>query len=359
MAEKPKDLFVVEGISLFCFNKDFTQCALSKKDNKVYIYQVTDINNTNKWVPLHVLSGHFLYISGLDWSPQTNRIVTCSYDKTCKIWDFEGDKWVGTALTATSKLSYLFVNWNNRGDKFVTGTSEKKLFMGYYSQQADWWTGRNIKGHKSSVVCARIDPSSLYCISGSTDMRVMVTSVYEPTIDDQFGKTGRPFGEEIMNVECNSWINSVCWNTAGTFGVAAGQNANIFIIDHLNNSAQSLPCAHGAVSMLIPIDDKSFYAVGFDREIYLYENDGTWKMKKKVTGADSKTGGGNAPLPLKGGIAQMMKKFETAGVNKKTSIIYTAHANKNLHQSPITSLNIKGKKIITTDIAGFVKYWDI
>ena len=365
MADKPKDLFLYEGISHFCFNKDFTQCAVSKKDNRVYIYQVPDIKDTNKWVLLHTLKAHFLYISGLDWSAATNRIVTCSFDKTCFIWAFIQDKWVGTSLTATTKLSYLFVYWNNRGDKFITGTSDKKLFMGYYSQQADWWTGRNIKGHKSSVVCARIDPSSLYCLSGSTDMKVMVTSVYEPTIDDQFlapGAQPQPFGTEIMNVDCGSWINSVCWNTTGSFGVAAAQDANIYIIDYINNSAQSIPLAHGAVSMVVPCGENSFYAVGFDREIYLYANEGgAWTMKKKITGTNEKAAGASSSMGgLKGGIAERMKKFEKAGVNTKTSIIYTAQTtNKNLHQSPLTSFVVNGNKIITSDIAGFVKYWDV
>ena len=36
--QKPKDLFLLEGISLVAFNKDFTQVALSKKDNIIYIY---------------------------------------------------------------------------------------------------------------------------------------------------------------------------------------------------------------------------------------------------------------------------------------------------------------------------------
>ncbi len=84
-------------------------------------------------------------------------------------------------------------------------------------------------------------------------------------------------------------------------------------------------------------------------------------MKKKITGVDQKAAGpSNVMGGLKGGIAERMKKFEKAGVNTKTSIVYTAKTvNKNLHQSPLTSFVVKGNKIITSDIAGFVKYWDI
>ena len=43
----------------------------------------------------------------------------------------------------------------------------------------------NIKVHKSSVVCYAIDPTSLFVISGSTDLRVFVSSCYLPDIDDK------------------------------------------------------------------------------------------------------------------------------------------------------------------------------
>mgnify|MGYP003296446385 FL=1 len=85
--QKPKDLWTVDGISHMVFNKDFTQCAVSKKDNKVYIYSCVPLEDPEKWntTPLHVLSSHFLYVSGLDWCPANNRLLSCSYDKTCYI----------------------------------------------------------------------------------------------------------------------------------------------------------------------------------------------------------------------------------------------------------------------------------
>ena len=35
--QKPKDLFLLEGINIVSFNKDFTEVALYKKDNNIYI----------------------------------------------------------------------------------------------------------------------------------------------------------------------------------------------------------------------------------------------------------------------------------------------------------------------------------
>jgi actin related protein 2/3 complex subunit 1A/1B len=85
-----KDLFVYEGISHLCFNKDYTKCALSKKNNIIYIYQIKSLNAPSKWIELQQLKNHDLYVSGLDWNAETDKIISCSYDKTCKIWTFDG-----------------------------------------------------------------------------------------------------------------------------------------------------------------------------------------------------------------------------------------------------------------------------
>ncbi|MCQ2821748.1 MAG: hypothetical protein MJ252_31200 [archaeon] len=367
---KPKDLWALEGISQLVFNKDFTQCAVSKKDNKVYIYSCVPLEDPEKWntTPLHVLNSHFLYVSGLDWCPETNRILTCSYDKTCYIWDYTDGKWIPNILTATANIGYLFCHWNKRGDKLVAGTSEKKLFIGYYSRQAQWWSGRNIKYHKSSVCCGRIDPSSLYVISGSTDFKVSVHSCYDPEIDDQFLPAGKDkgsipaFGELIYEFETGTWINEVVWNESGNLAYAAGHNSNIYLIDPVAKTANPLFLNHAAVAKIIPIEDKGFYAVGFDREIYYYEKVGDkWAMAKQITENKVKKGDGAPVASLSGGgVAERLKMFGGANaLKKKTSLVFTTTANDNLHKANISTISIKGKKIITTDFAGFIKFWSV
>ena len=131
-AKKPVDLFLLEGISVLAFNKDFSQVALSKKDNLIYIYKVPDFKKTEKWELLYTLDSHFQYISGLDWHPETNRLLSCSYDKTSFVWDLNEGKWIPSNVVITTKLGFLCCKWNKRGDKFCEGTSEKKLFIGYF-----------------------------------------------------------------------------------------------------------------------------------------------------------------------------------------------------------------------------------
>lgn len=53
--ERPIDLLSFDGISAFCFNKDYTQCAVCHKDQNIIIYKVTSISESSKWQKLHTL----------------------------------------------------------------------------------------------------------------------------------------------------------------------------------------------------------------------------------------------------------------------------------------------------------------
>ena len=189
LTQKPKDLFLLEGISIVSFNKDFTRVALSQKDNKVYIYVIKDFMKPETWKLEDTLESHIQYVSGIDWNAHTNEILTCSYDKTAFVWTFSGKKWIPSNVVATTKLGYLCV------------------------------------------------------ISGSTDLRVYVSSCYLPNVDDKYltnetKPLAKPFGEIYLEFKANCWMNSVTWNKSGKLGFASGQNATIAI---LNYQEQTFP----------------------------------------------------------------------------------------------------------------------
>jgi actin related protein 2/3 complex subunit 1A/1B len=316
------------------------------------------------WQLLHTLDAHAQYVSGLDWNAHTNDILSCSHDKTSFVWEFSDNKWTPSNVVATTKLGYLCCKWNSRGDKFCEGTSAKHLFIGYYNIESKWWMGRNIKVHHSSVVCCEIDPTSLFVISGSTDLRVYVSSCYLPEVDDnhltaETKPLAQKFGSAIYEFRPNCWLNSVTWTPSGKLGLAAGHNSTIAVIDYKNQKTDVIKCKHAPVSFLIPSGETSFYAVCYDRNILEYEKKGdNWDIKKTVT---IETGKKSAPAAGGRGsaVSDALKKFQTMGNQKKESLAVTAKQFSHLHQSIISSVNIKGKDMITTDVSGFVKYWKL
>ena len=360
-AQKPKDLFLLEGISCVAFNKDFNQVALSKKDNLIYIYSIKDIMKPDTWKLLYTLDSHFQYISGLDWCPATNRLLSCSYDKTSFVWEFSDKKWNPNNVVATTKLGYLCCKWNKRGDKFCEGTSAKQLLIGYFDKKTNWWMGVNIKAHKSSVVTCEIDPTSLFVLSGSTDLRIYVSSCYLPKVDDQFlNDSTKPlaqeFGQVIYEFKTNCWVNSVAWLPSGNLGIVAGQDATISVINYSEQKSDVIRCKHSPATSLIPISDTSFLAICYDRNIIEYGKEGdSWKIKKTIT----EKGSGTQQKAKSSIVSAQLEKFQKMGnINKDNLAVSTKQAG-HLHQSLISSANIKGKDMITTDVSGFVKYWKL
>ena len=359
--QKPQDLFLLEGISCLAFNKDFKKVALSKKDNIIYIYKVVDLMKPDTWELEDKLDSHVQYISGLDWNAHTNEILSCSHDKTSFVWEYSDKKWIPSNVVATTKLGYLCCKWNSRGDKFCEGTSAKHLFIGYYNTDSKWWMGRNIKCHKSSVVCCEIDPTSLFVISGSTDLRVFVSSCYIESVDDKHltdatKPLAQKFGDIIFEFRANCWLNSVAWNKSGSLGYAAGQNATIAVINYKDKKTDVIKCKHSPVTLVIPTGESSFLAVCYDRNILEYGKKGDkWEIKKTITTDQGNKAGGGA----KGNVSSALQRFEKMGTQKKENLAVTSKQASHLHKSLISSLTIKDKDIITTDLSGFVKRWKL
>jgi len=220
----------------------------------------------------------------------------------------------------------------------------------------------NIKAHKSSVVCCEIDPTSLFVISGSTDLRVYVSSCYIPSVDekhldDKTKPLAQKFGQIIYEFRPNCWINSVSWTPSGNLGLVSGQNATLSVLDYKNKKTDVVKCKHSPVTHIIPNGENSFYAVCYDRNILEYEKKGdNWEVKKTITVDTGKKGGASSG---KTAVSDALKKFQVMGKQKKENLAVTTKQASHLHQSLISSVNIKGKDMITTDVSGFVKYWKL
>ena len=84
-----------------------------------------------------------------------------------------------------SKLSILTVKWSKKGDKYCAATGSKNIIIGYFCKERNWWKGEEIKYHKSAVTCIDFDPTGMFVISGSTDLKIAIHSSYVKEIDTQ------------------------------------------------------------------------------------------------------------------------------------------------------------------------------
>ncbi len=121
-----------------------------------------------------------MYISGVDWNANTNLIISCSYDKNIYVWNYNStrDEWLPNLVIFKSKLSLLNVKWSKKGDKFIASGAGNQKIVGYYDKELNWWRGEEFKFHKSAVTSVAFDPTGLYAISGSTDLKISIHSCY-------------------------------------------------------------------------------------------------------------------------------------------------------------------------------------
>ena len=134
-------------------------------------------------------------------------------------------------------------------------------------------------------------------------------------------------------------------------------NATISVINYKEKKTDVIKCQHPPVTFVVPNGENSFLAVCYDRNILEYEKKGdNWEVKRTVTTDQGKKAAG----PAKGkAVSNALAKFQQMGVQKKENLAVTSKQAGHLHQSLISSLNIKGKDVITTDVSGFVKYWKL
>lgn len=77
--------------------------------------------------PLMASLQHDMLISGIDWSPVSNKIVTCGHDRNAFVWTFssETDKWEPSLVILRIDHAALHCKWSPDGLKFAVASSSK------------------------------------------------------------------------------------------------------------------------------------------------------------------------------------------------------------------------------------------
>lgn len=377
--EKPKDLFCLEGISCVSFNKDFTQVALSKKNNLIYIYSIEKLESTSTWKLTDTLDEHVLYISALSWHPITNRILSCSHDKTCNIWTLKDGKWKAELVQANVKLSLLAGNWNARGDLICLGSSCCQALMGYFDMKSELWVTIKGKhaGYDSSVVCVNFSPDSLLMISGTSNCTVFITTTYSKSINKELfpgiENEERPFGTVVYKFTSQSWVDYVNFSLNGKLAFVA-ENREIIdpatkrrvgvidILDFTEGKNTQIFLEHGAAHMLIQKSENTIYVVDYQRMVRQYDKEnGKWVMKKCLTESKLAANQFTSMAQMKDikGVSNLIKGFQSMSMQNKDILTVKAEQFENQHGGLITSVNFKGNIMVTTDIGGYIKFWKV
>ena len=141
----PKRLAPV--ISCHAWNADGTKLALSPNNNEIWIMA----RSGNDFKLEHKLTEHDQIVTGLDWAPKTNRLLSCSQDRNAYVWTFEGNSWKPVLVILRINRAATHCRWSPEENKFAVSSGSKLVSVCYFEEDNVWWVSKHIKKHKSTV----------------------------------------------------------------------------------------------------------------------------------------------------------------------------------------------------------------
>ena len=156
-------------------------CAVCPNSNQVKIYSGCNNPDVTTWELAYDLSSeHTMLVSGIDWSPVTNKIVTCSHDRNAFVWTYNDTsaEWEPSLVILRINRAALDVKWSPDGKKFAVASGSKCVPICHYEEDNNWWISKMIKKHKSTVLSVDWHPNSQLVATGCCDFKCRVFSAF-------------------------------------------------------------------------------------------------------------------------------------------------------------------------------------
>lgn len=361
------------GIACHAWNKDGSLIALSPNSSDVSIYRTNQSEVFADWTLLHTLSEHTEFVSSIDWSPVSDKIVTCGHDRNAYVWSFEPNenKWKPSLVILRINRAATCVRWSPDGKKFAVASGAKVVPVCHYEESNSWWISKMIKKHKSTVLSIAWSPNSKLLITGSTDYKARIFSAFLKEVDtpqdDGFGfwPDQNRFGEVLCEFDqAHAWVHSVAWSASGQRVAFAGHGSTItFVQVGAQPQIQTIRAQNLPFLDIAFLSDQALVGAGFDCSPILFTADasGEWKLQEDLDKREEKK------IEAKqSGFATAKNLFQqsvTKGVqinNEQSSKTLEDAELKTKHQNTITSIcRYKPAVISTAGIDGRVFFWDL
>ncbi len=199
------------------------------------VCSLNSISLTHVALPLGALQ-HDIVVSGMDWCPLTNKLVTCSHDRNAFVWVFDAatQLWKPQVVVLNINRAATDVKWSPDGTKFAVSSAAKIAMLCRYDEANDWWVSTALKKHKSTVLSLAWHPNSRVLATVATDYRCRIISAYLDDMDstDDGGVFGPlpPAGEVLDEFDVTrAWVNHCAWSPSGSMLAFAGHDSLLHI----------------------------------------------------------------------------------------------------------------------------------
>jgi len=229
--------FGASPLSCHAWSSSRSHMALSHNNKDVTIYRAIN----GGWDKTATLDQHDLRVTGIDWAPKTNRIVTCSADRNAYVWIQESDgTWRHTLVLLRINRAATCVRWSPEENKFAVGSGARIISVCYFEKENDWWVAKHIKKPlRSTITTLDWHPNNILLAAGSSDFKVRVFSGYVREIEAKPSATqwgakmpiGNLMAEFSNSTAGGGWIHCVSFSSDGTKLAWVGHDSSISVAD--------------------------------------------------------------------------------------------------------------------------------
>mmetsp|Transcript_25412 Transcript_25412/g.35637 ORF Transcript_25412/g.35637 Transcript_25412/m.35637 type:complete len:378 (+) Transcript_25412:54-1187(+) len=354
----------IRPVGCHAWNKDRTKIAISPNNNVVEIYSYRDGQFTIETS----LKEHGQRVTGIDWAPATNQLVTCAEDRNAYVWNIDAKtgEWKPTLVILRINRAATCVKWSPNEDKFAVGSGSRLISICYFDEENDWWVSKHIKKPiRSTVLSLDWHPNNVLIAAGSSDFTCRVFSGYVKTVDPKppatcWGKK-MPFGNMMAEFGTGNggggWVHDVSFTEDGEKLVFVAHDSSVTVVDGTNGQAVSrTPVPMLPFRCVTWITPNSFVACGHDNIPMLFEHAGP--EVKHVGPLD-------IPPEKKEVKVSAMDKFRNLDKKGSADAKATGTAVKSTHQNSISEVSIYGGSkdaaavLSTIGVDGKIVLWDI
>jgi len=358
MAEKHN--FGVKPVTCHAVNGDQNGLALSLNDHEVKIYK----KSGGKWQETETVTEHGQRVSGIDWAPKSNRIVTCGADRNAYVWTQEEGKWKPHLVILRINRAATCVKWSPQENKFAVGSSAGLISVSYYEDEHNWWVSKHIKKPiRSTVTCLDWHPNNILIAAGSTDFKARVFSGYIKEIESKPGPNswGTKMTFAALMAEFSNggggWVHSVSFSPSGERMAWVGHDSSVSVADSSQGNKLAVIKDSFLPFMGVTwVTENSLVAAGYDCNPMLF----TYNAGQGALSLVSKL---DIPQEKAAGTISAMNRFRD--LDKKASSGDSSSELKTMHQNTIMQVSVfegtkeSAKKISTTGVDGNLIVWDL
>ena len=125
----------------------------------------------------HELKEHNGHITGIDWAPKTDHIITFRANRNTYVWSQKDGASKPTLLILRINQAATFLKWSHLENKFAVGSRARLISTSYLESENAWWVSKHIKKPIRSTVLS-LDLPIQQRLAGSGILWLQMQSVF-------------------------------------------------------------------------------------------------------------------------------------------------------------------------------------